>query len=258
MPWCNVEKSEEACPVFVVFITFFRRDMSRCHARPYPSKVLCLYINEMTFHLQISSENHASEIRFISLIYSVLQNTSIALRFVKIFREPVFFLPKNLVVSNVIFCRNIVLKRLFQQSGYGSASNSLPPSWTSKSIRAWTIACCNALPASCLYGKRRICLSLKSSRPPLGFWNPWASAWLSIFRRATTCYAKYLPAARSIKMPKARCSPSAWQMRDRKETELLAPSVTRDSVTRKIDTLTLGGGLFLLLSRYSSGTTIDQ
>ena len=46
---------------------------------------------------------------------------------------------------------------------------------------------------------------------------------------------------RSIKTPKARCSPSAWQMRDRKETELISPSVTRDSVTRKIDTLTLGG-----------------
>ena len=42
-------------------------------------------------------------------------------------------------------------------------------------------------------------------------------------------------------MPKAKCSPSAWQMRDRKEKELISPSVTRDSVTRKIDTLTLGG-----------------
>lgn len=45
-------------------------------------------------------------------------------------------------------------------------------------------------------------------------------------------------------MPKAKCSPSAWQMRDRKEKELISPSVTRDSVTRKIDTLTLGGVYF--------------
>ena len=92
--------------------TFFRRDMSRVTLRPYPSKVLCLNINEMTFHLKVSSENYTSEMRFISLIYSALQNISTALRFVKIFRRTVFSLPKNLVVSNVIFCRNIVLKRL--------------------------------------------------------------------------------------------------------------------------------------------------
>ena len=49
---------------------------------------------------------------FILLIYNTLQNIITALRFVKIFRRLVFFLPKNLVVSNVIFCRNIVLKRL--------------------------------------------------------------------------------------------------------------------------------------------------
>ena len=94
------------------FLPFFTVTCHVSRSHTYPSKVLFLNINEMTFHLQFSSENHTSAIRFISRIYRVLQNIATALRFVKIFRRTVFFLPKNLVVSNVIFCRNIVLKRL--------------------------------------------------------------------------------------------------------------------------------------------------
>ena len=54
-----------------------------------------------------------------------------------------------------------------------------------------------------------------------------------------------MPAERNFKMLKVKCSPSAWRMRERNEKELLSPSVTRDSVTRKIDTLTLEGVYFL-------------
>jgi hypothetical protein len=84
------EKVKKHALFLLYLLPFFTVTCHGVTLRPYPSKVLCLYINEMTFHLQISSENHASAIRFISLIYSVLQNTSIALRFVKIFRSLCF------------------------------------------------------------------------------------------------------------------------------------------------------------------------